>query len=37
MLSEILPALWEDPSLKKKDPFGAKLYDVIKPCLEVPD
>jgi hypothetical protein len=37
MLTELLPTVWDDATLKNKDPFGCKLIDAIKPCLEVPD
>lgn len=36
-LSEILPALWNDQSLQKPDPFKCKIIQAIQPCLHVPD
>jgi len=37
MLTDVLPPLWNDKSLKSKDPFDCKIIECIKPCLTVPE
>lgn len=37
MLTDILPEIWDDKSLKSKDPFDCKIIQCILPLLKVPE